>query len=66
MADVCYYRVCERARKLHSMMSVLPNGGVSSHHIAAAPLSAALDDVSATEWRGEFSQGQEGHLRCTR
>ena len=35
---------------LHSMMSVLPNGG-RSFSISVTKLSAALDDVSATEWR---------------
>ena len=35
---------------LHSMMSVLPNGGLPAAPLPVLP-SAALDDVSATEWR---------------
>ena len=33
------------------MMSVLPNGGLSKFSIAFPKSYAALDDVSATEWR---------------
>ena len=35
---------------LHSMMSVLPNGGLPTSDCSTCNL-AALDDVSATEWR---------------
>ena len=35
---------------LHSMMSVLPNGGLQDRSHPSA-CRAALDDVSATEWR---------------
>ena len=33
------------------MMSVLPNGGCQAISLLASSGSAALDDVSATEWR---------------
>ena len=38
-------------QKLHSMMSVLPNGGVCDVGLPNRISVAALDDVSATEWR---------------
>ena len=36
---------------LHSMMSVLPNGGFEQQTSRTSATPAALDDVSATEWR---------------
>ena len=40
-----------RSQTLHSMMSVLPNGGLFRASTTPAHAAAALDDVSATEWR---------------
>ena len=42
---------------LHSMMSVLPNGGPIAL-LGSLITSAALDDVSATEWR-PYDEWQE-------
>ena len=47
------HKGCALIRKryrLHSMMSVLPNGGVANARLLHRA-TAALDDVSATEWR---------------
>ena len=53
-------------RQLHSMMSVLPNGGISLGSDSVVRY-AALDDVSATEWRVAASAAQRQlAARCTR
>ena len=60
-------RMGRDVKGLHSMMSVLPNGGSSAITAFSAAL-AALDDVSATEWR--YLICRVSHLclkvRCTR
>ena len=50
------YRLSKRERPLHSMMSVLPNGGVQVQPNLKTSVAAALDDVSATEWRRKPGQ----------
>ena len=43
-----------RAHLLHSMTSVLPNGGAPPQRRVRPAQPVALDDVSATEWRTLF------------
>ena len=53
-------------QRLHSMMSVLPNGGFKGS-LGNRHERAALDDVSATEWRSfEIFHRLPQIVRCTR
>ena len=44
------------------MMSVLPNGGDWRRRFGRWCRAAALDDVSATEWRSIGLPGRSSHL----
>ena len=49
--------------KLHSIISVLPNGGLRTPLRSAASRSAALDNISATEWRRIRTSGIVGTVQ---
>ena len=66
MAVVKFVSTFAPVIELHSMMSVLPNGG-GTGPVDDSGKIAALDDVSATEWR-RFKFGVDASLLlgCTR
>ena len=56
MADAGYTAFHLLPRVLHSMISVLPNGGGKMGYKYTKWYTVALDDISATEWRKPFSE----------
>ena len=50
---------------LHSIISVLPNGGYKGI-LRLSPNDAALDNISATEWREETADWLNRKTSCTR